>query len=335
MLEFVPFIVGVAAILFIMPNYIKTMRKQKFVGKDLNKYSKPQVAELGGVIVFLGFSFAVFAAIFLATYLNAFSIELGLLLGGFSTIAMIAFIGLIDDIIGWKKGIRQWQHALFPILAALPLMAISAGNTSMTLPFFGAINFGIFYSLIIIPIGITGASNAFNMLAGYNGLEAGQGIILTSTLTIIAFLSGHTTAMILGIAMIGALIGFLKFNWFPAKIFGGDALTLMVGANIAVMSIIGNMETFGVIVLALFFVELFIKTKHRMQSECYGIPQKNGTLKANPKGGSITQFILNLGKGKYTEKGVVVRIFLIQIVICAVAFTIFYLNFAKVILIPW
>jgi hypothetical protein len=60
---------------------------------------------------------------------------------------------------------------LFPIIAALPLMAIAAGETTMFIPFFGIINLGIIYSLIVIPIGVTGASNAFNMLAGFNGLE--------------------------------------------------------------------------------------------------------------------------------------------------------------------
>jgi len=322
----IPALVALVTILLVMPPFIKRMHKQGFLGKDMNKYLAPKAAELGGVIVFLGFSCGVFAAIFISTYLKFFTIELSLLLAGFCTIAMICFVGIIDDIIGWKKGIRQWQHALFPVIAALPLMAVQAGQTTMTIPFFGTVEFGIIYSLIIIPIGITGASNAFNMLAGFNGLEAGQGIILTLTLTIIALLSGNITAAILGIAMIGALIAFLKFNWFPAKIFGGDSLTLMVGANIAVMSIIGNMESIGIIIIALFFVEFLIKAKHKFQSECFGIPNKNGTLKANPEGGSITQFILKIGKGKYSESKVTLIILGAQILICLCAIA-FYFRF--------
>ncbi len=320
MLEFIPITISILVVLLIMPSFIKRMHAQGFVGTDMNKYSKPKIAELGGTITFLGFSFGIFSAIFLATYLNAFNIELGLLLAAFSTIALITFVGLIDDIIGWKKGIRQWQHALFPIIAALPLMAISIGKTTMTIPIFGLVDFGIFYSLIIIPIAITGAANAFNMLAGYNGLEAGQGIILTGTLTIIAFLSGHVTAMILGLAMIGALIGFLKFNWFPAKVFGGDSLTLMIGANLAVMSILGNMQTFGALLITLFFIEFLIKAKHKFQSECFGISQKNGLLKPNPNGGSLTQFILKIKTMKETQ--VTATILLIQIIIsfCIIAF---------------
>jgi len=323
MLEVLSLVIALVAVLFIMPHFINRMKDQGFVGKDMNKYSKPMVTELGGAVVFLGFAFGIFSAVFLSTYLNVFPLNLSVLFASFCTIAMIAFIGVIDDISGWKKGIRQWQHALFPVIAALPLMAIQAGDTSMFLPFLGTINFGIIYSLIIIPIGITGASNAFNMLAGLNGLETGQGVLLTGTLTIIAILTGQTTAAILGIAMVGALLAFLKFNWFPAKVFGGDSLTLMVGANLAVMSIIGNMETFGVMIIGLYVIEFLIKARHKFKSECFGIPDKKGFLKANPKGGSLTQFILKLGKGKLTEQKLVLIILGIQAVICILALTYF------------
>ncbi len=316
MLEVLILLVSFFTTVIIMPYFIKRMKRQGFVGKDMNKYNTPKVAELGGVVTFLGFSFGVLFAIFLSTYLKAFNIELSVLLAGFCTIGLIVFVGFIDDIIGWKKGIRKWQHALFPIIAALPLMAIAVGESTMNLPLIGTIDFGIFYALIIIPIGVTGASNAFNMLAGFNGLEAGQGIILTTTLTIIAILTGQTTAMILGIAMIGALIGFIIFNWYPAKIFGGDSLTLMVGANLAVMSILGNMETIGVMIMGLFFLEFLLKAKYKFQSECFGIPQKNGTLLPQKQKGSITQYILSLGKGKLNEKQVTQIILITQGVIC-------------------
>lgn len=324
MYELIPLVISLVFVILLMPPFIKRMHSQGFLGKDMNKFDKPKVAELGGAIVFLGFIFGVLSAVFISTYLSGFSLELSYLFAGIATISLIVFIGLIDDIIGWKKGIRQWQHALFPILAALPLMSISAGESVMTIPFFGSVELGIFYSLLIIPIGITGASNAFNMLAGYNGLEAGQGIIITLTLTIIAFFSGQITAMILGIAMIGALLGFMFFNWFPAKIFGGDSLTLMVGANLAVMSILGNMETFGVLIFLTFFIEFLIKAKHKFKSECFGIPNKNGILYSNQKGGSLTQFILRLKPMK--EVQVTMSILILQTILCLIVLSIFFLG---------
>ncbi|MEK6958752.1 MAG: glycosyltransferase 4 family protein [archaeon] len=326
MLYYISAAIAAIAVLLIMPPFIRRMHKQDFVGKDMNKYSKPAIAELGGVVVFLGFALGIFSSMFLSTYLQSFSLDFTLLFAGFATIAMIAFVGFIDDIIGWKKGIRQWQHALFPILAALPLMAISAGDTTMTLPFVGLVNLGIIFPLVIIPLGITGASNAFNMLAGFNGLEATQGILITATLTIIALITGNMTAAILGLAMIGALIAFLRFNWFPAKIFGGDSLTLMVGANIAVMSIIGNMEIAGVILISLYFIEFIIKAKHKFQSECFGLPQKSGKLSYNPKGGSLTHLVLRMGKNNLTEPQVTIIISIFQLSICIITLAIFFLK---------
>ena len=302
------------------------MIAQGLMGKDMNKYSKPKVAELGGAVVFLGFSFGIFAAVFISTYLKFITIDLTILFPGFSTLAMLAFIGIIDNITGWKKGLKQWQHALFPLVAALPLMAIHAGDTIMTLPIIGAVDFGLIFPLIIIPIGIAGASNVFNMLAGFNGLEAGQGLLLTGTLTIIALCTNQIEAAILGIAMMGALLAFLKFNWFPAKIFGGDSLTLMVGGNLAVMSVLGNMEAVGVFLIAVYALEFIIKAKHRFKSECFGIPNKNGALSANPNGGSITQWILKAGKGKMTEIQLVTSILAIQSLVCITALAYFLLK---------
>jgi len=79
---------------------------------------------------------------------------------------------------------------------------------------------------------------------------------------------------VIAIALIGALLAFSRFNWFPARIFGGDSLTLIVGANLAVMSIIGNMKIYGILLFALFYIEFLIKAKHKMKSECFGIPTK-------------------------------------------------------------
>jgi UDP-N-acetylglucosamine--dolichyl-phosphate N-acetylglucosaminephosphotransferase len=330
MIEFVLFfllyIIGFFGVFIIAPPFIRRMHDQGLVGRDMNKYLKPKVAELGGVIVFLGFTLSIFIGILIASYFYLLNLDYFLLFASFCTISMITFIGVIDDIIGWKKGIRQWQHFLIPILAAIPLVVVFNGTSTIMIPFIGSIDFWIFYPLIIIPIAVTGASNAFNMLAGFNGLEAGQGIIITLALTIIALASGQFTAALFGLAMIGALHAFLKFNWFPAKIFGGDSLTLMIGANLAIMSIIGHIEIFGLLLFALFFVECAIKAKHRMKSECFGIPKKDGTLSANPKGGSLTQWIMKKGNNKLTETQVVFLILGIQFIISLVVILYFFIK---------
>ncbi len=308
----------------VTPFLIKRMKVRGLVGVDMNKYDKPQVSEVGGIAVIFGFSFAIMASIFCFSYLKLIDLNLTFLLGAFSTILLIGLLGIVDDLIGWKRGIAKWQHALVPLFAALPLMAVRAGTTEMNIPFLGLVSLGIFYSLILIPIGVTGASNAFNMLAGFNGLEAGQGTILLSTLAIIALLYNQPEAFIVSIALIGALLAFLYYNWFPAKAFGGDSLTLMIGASIAAVSIIGNMERVGISLMAIFFIELFLKAKHNFRSECFGIPQQDGTLKPDPKGGSITQLVMRIGR--FTEKQVVLIILGMQAIISIIVFLLFYFK---------
>jgi UDP-N-acetylglucosamine--dolichyl-phosphate N-acetylglucosaminephosphotransferase len=310
----------------IVPLFIYRMKKRKITGKDMNKTGFPEVPEMGGLPVMLGFTFGVLLAIFFTSYLNIPELlltNLNLLLIGLLTILLVGILGILDDLAGWKNGLRQWQHALIPMFAAFPLVAFKAGETTMNLPFIGNIEFGIIYPLFLIPIGITGAANAFNMLAGMNGLETGQGILIITTLSIIAFFHEQNEALIIGIALIGALTAFYIYNKFPAKIFGGDSLTLVIGAGIATMAIIGNMEKLGIALLGLYFIELFYKAKSRFKSQSFGIPQKDGTLAPHPKGSSITHTIMR--KGKFTEKKVVQIIHTTQLAICILGL-IFYFT---------
>ena len=63
---------------------------------------------------------------------------------------------------------------------AMPLVVVNAGHVIIELPLLGELNFGLLYPLVIIPIAVIGAANGYNMLAGYNGLEAGLGVIIIS-----------------------------------------------------------------------------------------------------------------------------------------------------------
>ncbi len=306
------------------PKIIARMQAQQIVAPDMNKPGKPLVAEMGGTTVFFGFAAATIFGIFWHSFVSPIEINLTLLFAGFSTILMIGFIGIFDDLIGWKKGIRKYQHALFPLFAALPLMAVKAGTTVISLPAIGPIDVGIAYALVLIPLGVTGAANATNMLAGLNGLEAGLGSVLTGTMLVLSILTGQVEAAIISAAMLGALVGFLRFNWYPAKIFPGDAVTLMIGASIAVASILGNMEKLGLLLLALFFVELVMKAKTRFRGESFGVPQKDGVLKPPREKTSLTHLVM--ARGNFSEKQVVGILIGFQIVVSLLVLAYYYLN---------
>ncbi len=336
------FTFSIAITHLVLPFIIKRMHARKIVGMDMNKREKPLVAEMGGIGVWIGFSAGILAAIFVFSYLNGINLNLTHLLAGFSTVILVGFLGVIDDLIGWRKGIRQWQHALIPIFAALPLMAVKVTNPPITIPFFGVapaeyiiplvgiVSFGLLYSLILVPVGVTGASNAANMLAGLNGLEAGLGAIMAATLLAISALEGKIESAVIAAAMLGSLLAFMRFNWKPAKIFGGDSLTLMIGASIATIVILGNMEKIGVILMALYFVELLLKSRSWFQAQSFGIPTKGGFLRAPSKSHSLTHIVMKLGK--FREEQVVLTLFAAQAVVSITVFAIYYFKLFRFLL---
>ena len=191
----------------------------------------------------------------------------------------------------------------------------------MRIPFLGIVNFGIFYPLLLVPLGITGAANAVNMLAGFNGLEVGMGVVAVGSLAIIAYLIGQTTALIILMAALGALIATLYYNWYPAKILVGDVGTLSIGAVIACAVIIGNYETAGVIIVIPFVVDFLIKAKNHFPYS-FGV-YRGGKLYC-PEGGPVGlgQMIMKVCGG-ISERNLVLVLMGIEAVLGVVAILIY------------
>ncbi|MEM5847366.1 MAG: glycosyl transferase family 4, partial [Candidatus Aenigmatarchaeota archaeon] len=200
------------------------------------------------------------------------------------------------------------------------LMVINAGNSVMSIPFFGDVDFRILYPLLIVPLGIVGAANGFSMLAGLNGLEAYMGLIILSTLGVFAWLSNFLWVATIAFSAVFSLIAFLIFNKYPAKVFPGNTLTYATGALIACVAILGNMEKIAVFLFIPYFIEFLIKAKNKFKSECFGIPQKNGSLKAPERIGSLTHVFLKFVK---SEKRVVFAIVTIELLFAFLAFVLF------------
>jgi len=261
---------------------IPRLKAAGITGKDMNKPDKPEIAEMGGIAIIAGFTASIMLVIMLNTFFG-FEINLKHLLAGLIVVHSIAFIGIVDDLIS----IPQYVKAILPIFAAVPLIALrAAGSTTMALPFVGEVDFGLFYLLVLVPIGITVASNLTNMLAGFNGLEAGMGIIIFSVASILAYHNNATVSFFLFLSFLGALIAFFLFNRYPAKVFPGDVGTLSIGATLATGVIIGNMETIGALLLLPHVVDFFIKLANNLPK--WGEEYKGGKL--YPVGGKVRGF---------------------------------------------
>ncbi|HIH37837.1 glycosyl transferase family 4 [Candidatus Woesearchaeota archaeon] len=294
-------------------------KKAGIAGKDMNKFHHPMIPEIGGLPVLCGFLLGLlvyvgYRAIFLGTMTY-----LATILAATLTIVLMAMIGMIDDILGWKLGLKQWQKPLFTLFAALPMMMINAGVDTMTLPFIGVIHLGIIYPLVIVPLAIVFAANAYNMLAGFNGLEAGQGMIILTTLGYIAWQYENLGYVaMLAALMVASLAAFILFNWYPAKIFPGDTLNYMVGAMIAIIAILGNVEKAALILFIPYIIEFFLKAKGRFKHETFGKPEKDGTIRRPyKKVYSLTHFFMVLSSkgGKGREQTVVLSCFAVELLL--------------------
>jgi UDP-N-acetylglucosamine--dolichyl-phosphate N-acetylglucosaminephosphotransferase len=243
----------------LFPIMIFRLKKAGIVGKNMNSKIQEEVAEMGGLVIIAGFGAGIFTVIAVKTFFDIFpSIDLISVLVALSSILIVVLIGIFDDLVSMSQQIK----AFMPVFAALPLIVIKEGSAFMKFPFFGNINFGLLYTLVIIPLEVTIAANAVNMLAGFNGLEVGMGIVAAGSLAIIAYLLGKMTVLVILLAALGALLATLYYNWFPAKILVGDVGTLSIGAIIAVVVIMGNFEIAGAILLIPYIIDFLIKAKN-------------------------------------------------------------------------
>ncbi len=317
---FACFLVSFVITLVSTPYWIKIAHKIGIVAVDMHKVDKKKkVAELGGIVVVFGFIMGVLLYIALDTFYiestNLANLERDVqILACLTTILIISIIGLVDDILGWKIGLRQYQKPILVLLATIPMIVVNAGHSITTVPFIGSIDIGILYALLIVPLAITGAANGFNMIAGYNGLEAGMGMIMLTFLSYMAWLNNYGWVAVLGLCMVASLFAFYIFNKYPAKIFPGDTVTYSVGALIAIIAIMGNIEKIALIIFIPYFIELILKLRGKLQKESFATVKKDGSLEVKGIYGLehlVTHIRTKLGRKTY-EKDVVFSLYLIQ-----------------------
>ena len=210
----------------VMPKIIKKMKEADIVGKDIHKSWKPVVAEMGGFGILFGFTLGMFSGVYMHEIL-AFPLVIVLVV-----ILLVGMIGILDDLLA----LSSRDKFLLLFIAGLPLIWAAPDNV------------GILY-LIAMPIALSIGSNLTNMLAGLNGIESGLGVISMTSLTIACIILGKYDVTIISMSMLGALIAFLYYNRYPAKIFPGDTGTLIIGAAIVCIAFIGRVKLIALIVL--------------------------------------------------------------------------------------
>ncbi|BAU26498.1 UDP-GlcNAc:undecaprenyl-phosphate GlcNAc-1-phosphate transferase [Aneurinibacillus soli] len=179
---------------------------------------------LGGLAIYIGFALAYM--FFIPSSKETF----GIFLGG----SIIVLVGALDD----RFELSPKVKLLGQIIAALVVVWYGLRIEFINLPFEGTLNF----EWIAIPITIIwmiGITNAVNLIDGLDGLAAGVSGIATAAMMIMALIMGNTIVAIYCMILLGGIIGFLFYNFHPAKIFMGDTGALFLGFNLAALSIMG------------------------------------------------------------------------------------------------
>ncbi len=236
----------------ITPYTIRLAKKIGAVDKpeDERRINNKEMPRLGGLAVISGFIVSTIYLIVIMSIeksINLFGIEnYGIkLLGFLGGIIVLGIVGFIDDV----KQIPAIAKLIGQIVAAIIVIMSGIVIEHINIPIF-KIEFNEVISIIVTLGWIIGITNAINLSDGLDGLSSGLSLIsCISLLIIFATNNSPLIAILLITALAGAIIGFLPFNFNPAKTFIGDTGSNFLGFSLAIISILGVAKTYTAIVL--------------------------------------------------------------------------------------
>lgn len=248
-------VVGISILSYFGSVYMIPRASESFIsiglfGRDRLKVSDQKIPESLGTVVGIIYIFAV-------TILTPFTLRVDALvayLSGILSIQSMVMLGFADDLFDLR-----WRHKFFlPAIASIPLLLVyyvEHGITTIVVPYYGPIDLGWLYYIYMASLAIF-ATNCINIYAGVNGLEVGQSIVVVCSVIANdllylfhdAFIGSlqpdtvraHTISLFFVVPLLSVSLALIKFNWFPAKIFVGDAYCYFAGMVLAVAGITGH-----------------------------------------------------------------------------------------------
>lgn len=229
----IAFILG----LFIVPLVIVFSEKKGLMDQpNARKIHSHPIPRLGGAAIWVCFILS-FLSLIILSYYPQRSLLSGLLLGG----SLMFLLGLIDDVYGLGA---KFKFTIQITIASI-VFFLGVKITSLFLPFIGLIDLHPVISYIFTTAWIVGISNAVNFIDGVDGL-AGS-VISISSLTLgliaIALVPSDVVSSLIAFILVGSMLGFLTYNFHPAKIFMGDSGALFAGFLLSVLSVMYQMKS--------------------------------------------------------------------------------------------
>jgi phospho-N-acetylmuramoyl-pentapeptide-transferase len=236
-------------------------------------------------------------------------------------------IGFTDDLLKQRRqrslglSARVKLGLQIPLVAVAVFLALHFGevDTKLMVPLIKqGLEIGFFYYFFAFIL-ISGFSNAVNLTDGLDGLAAGTVAVAMFAYAGIAFLRGETDLAILGSCLTGACIGFLWYNTHPASVFMGDTGSLALGAALAAMAVVTEMELLLILIGGLFVVEAL---SVMIQVFSFRYFHRRVFLMT-----PIHHHFELLG---WSEMKIIVRFWLVSAILAGAGFTLYYLgNIAK------
>ena len=291
--------------LILTPIVIAVSKKLDIVDRpNFRKIHTKPISMLGGSAILLSF--------FIGIWLGA-PIEREikpLLLGAI----VIYLVGLIDDLYDLKPVLKL----IGQIIAASIVVVYGVTIDFISIPIGPTIHFG-WLSIPITIFWIVAITNAINLIDGLDGLAAGVSTIALVTIAFIAILQGNIFIIMICSVLIGSLLGFLVFNFHPAKIFLGDSGALLLGFIIGFLSLLGFKNItfislfFPIVILAVPFIDTLFAMIRRV---------KRGQHIMQADKSHLHHKLLDLG---YTHRQTVILIYAMAIMFSVVS-VILYLS---------
>jgi len=251
----IAFLLAFIVAFMVTPYSIKIAKKIGAIDipKDDRRMRKKSMPKLGGLAVIAG---SLVSIVYLLSVMhiegsinlfdeNQYLIKMiGLVIG----VIIIAITGILDD----TKTLKPFQKLFGQLIAATVVVLFGVKIQNVNVPYFSDLGLNNQLSTIATIIWIVGITNAINLMDGLDGLSSGIALIsCLSLLIIFALNSSPIIAILLITSLIGALVGFLPFNFAPAKTFIGDTGSNFLGFIVSVISILGVAKTYTLAVIAL------------------------------------------------------------------------------------
>ena len=272
------FILAFSIVILSVPSVIYTSLKYGLFDKnDLHrKNHKRNISRLGGLAIVGSFTISILLFSSVINFKEANFV--------IASCIILAALGLKDDVYGTNTSTK------FILQIVVAFILVFFGSFRLT-SLYGVLNIGdmplIWGSLFSIAL-IIFLNNAFNLIDGIDGLAGGVGILTSLVFGVLFALMGQIPYAFIAFALAGAIAGFLKYNWFPAKIFMGDTGALIIGLISAA--------------LAIKFIELNKFTGHNKPA-FYSAPAIAVAILIVPIFDSLRVFTIRLLKGSSPFKG--------------------------------